>query len=198
MKFKVGDKVRMWNIEGRWQETLGERVYTVTEVHEDWEAQGVEVVSVEFRCEHCGYVAVAQEFIAHDSDWFVLVEPEPAPREWMDAAEAVKTLDCDTTVWGWSNGDCVRRWYLFEGRWFTTDDTTPLSWGVDHQPTHVMIRGEGEEPPAPPVVVTDWERVCRYVADNLDGMDAYNVAGLFIGMEDRIAALEKRVNELSK
>ncbi|HPH55847.1 MAG TPA: hypothetical protein PLL41_08230 [Smithella sp.] len=65
------------------------------------------------------------------------------------------------------------------------------------EPAHVMLRVEGEEPPAPPVIVTDWERLCRYVADNLDGMDVYKVAGLFIEMEDRLTALEKRVNELS-
>lgn len=78
-------------------------------------------------------------------------EPTPEPRLWVDAKDAYEKMEFGTNTWGYIKGVGVMTMFRGDGFWWTYGkDCRDENWDKAHQPTHIMLRIEGEKQPAPP------------------------------------------------
>lgn len=89
-------------------------------------------------------------------------ENQPDPRQWVKVENAGE-LSLGDSLWGWSKTDRVRQW-IVDIVPFSISFMTPMGcrdsmngyWDEKHQPTHIMPRKSGEEPPQPPTEQREW------------------------------------------
>jgi len=125
---------------------------------------------------------------------------KPENREWMTAEEGMERFESGDNIWHFLDGK-IEKWHIdCSGLLrYSKSARTPKEYDDAHQPTYVMVRIEGEQPPDPPETGLEKaaNELCSEYKTNkeltaftaLDGEDFYE--GVEMNKEEFVNNLKK-------
>ena len=114
------------------------------------------VKAVRHLMEDAGYLPMESKFwdirclpLPSYDNWKINTKPV---RKWMTEEEGLQVFGWGVLIWGFYNDEVVLCNRNALSDYYLLLENGSWNYNIEHQPSHVMFRIEGEEPPKPPVI----------------------------------------------